>query len=485
MLPRPLSRAASPIPPSNFLRYGSDHLALNTPKPHSATHAEFEIERITKTPNPQQSVPMAMQGYENTAEFRDYVLQLLEATTAPFTVSGRFRLEATQLTLFFRTKAGITHSLDFPVDVDYSLPPSLEVLIATCRPHGTVDYGGYRSNRPSLLFPLDLPVNVSLDLASHPILDAVRNTLFPNLPPGHYLSTVKDRLEIVDAGSRLDLQPHSLRKDGRTATIIITLPSRFEGGALIVRSPNGLQEKYVGRGGTIEEIEWTAFLPDCEYEIEPVQRGCRISISYGVFLRTFGPNGSDALIRPCDEYLDKLGSILNISRGRKIAFHLEFDYPVNPAESLADSVVPLLRGGDSLLYHALKLYKLSPELHWTAGGYIWPVERSVDFVSQDIAEGHPLWAFAFPQAGKLPQDVPALRGPFGSAHFPDIATQEASNLRTKVESNGAMPLSEANITVLTGWEGTATVTGKERVYLISNGELGKLVVNVLLVVFVS
>ncbi|KAG6843200.1 hypothetical protein H0H93_001898, partial [Arthromyces matolae] len=140
MLARPLSRAASPIPPSNFLRYGSDHLALNPPKPPSSTHAEFEIERISKTPNPQQSVPMAMQGYENTAEFRDYVLQLLEATTAPFTVSGRFRLEATQLTLFFRTKAGITHSLDFPVDVDYSLPPSLEVLIATSRPHGTVDY---------------------------------------------------------------------------------------------------------------------------------------------------------------------------------------------------------------------------------------------------------------------------------------------------------------------------------------------------------
>ena len=33
------------------------------------------------------------------------------------------------------TQSGITHSLDFPIDVDYDLPPSLDVLIGACRPH--------------------------------------------------------------------------------------------------------------------------------------------------------------------------------------------------------------------------------------------------------------------------------------------------------------------------------------------------------------
>lgn len=227
------------------------------------------------------------------------------------------------------------------MDVYYSLPPPLEVLMATSRQNQTAEFITY-PNRPSLVYPSDLPLNFSLDLANHPILDAVRNTLFPNLPHGNYLSTIKDKLEIVDAGSRLDIQPHSLRQDGRTATIIVTLPSRFEGGALIVHNSQGMQEKYIGRGGKVDEIEWTAFLPDCEYEVEPVQRGCRISISYGVFVRSFGPSGLDPLIRPSDEYLDRLGSILNLSRGRKIAFHLEFDYSINPAESLAESVVPLV-----------------------------------------------------------------------------------------------------------------------------------------------
>ncbi|KNZ71697.1 hypothetical protein J132_07609 [Termitomyces sp. J132] len=444
----------------------------------SPSSPAFEIERVPQS-SARRSMAYLVPGYENSQEFRDYVLQLLEATNAPFTVSGRVKLESAQLMLFFRTKNGITHSLDFPVDVDYSLPPPLEVLIATSRPHHTSDFVAY-PNRSSLIYPSDLPINFSLDLANHPILDAVRNTLFPNLPDGNYLSTVRDKLEIVNAGSRLNLQPHSLRQDGRTATIIVTLPSRFEGGALIVHNPQGLQETYLGRSGRIDEIEWTAFLPDCGYEVDTVQRGCRISISYGVFVRSFGPSASEPLIRPSDEYLDRLGSILNLSRGRRIAFHLEFDYSINPAESLAESVVPLLRGGDSLLYHAIKLYKLSPELHWTAGGYLWPIDRSVDFVSQDIVEGHPLWGYVLP--GRV-SDIPPLRGPFNTSHLADPATQ-AEHLRTRVEDNGAIALTEAKITVLTGWDASTAVAGKERVYLVSNGELGKLVVNILLVVFV-
>jgi len=65
-----------------------------------------------------------------------------------------------------------------------------------------------------------------------------------------------------------------------------------------------------------------------------------MSMTYGVFLRTFGPCGPEPLIRPSDEFLDRLAPVLNLSRGRKVAFYLEFDYSVNPAEALADAVVP-------------------------------------------------------------------------------------------------------------------------------------------------
>ena len=30
------------------------------------------------------------------------------------------------------------------------------------------------------------------------------------------------------------------------------------------------------------------------------------------------------------------------------------------------------------MYHALKVFKLAPELHLAAGGYIWPIDRMVE-----------------------------------------------------------------------------------------------------------
>jgi hypothetical protein len=231
--------------------------------------------------------------------------------------------------------------LDFPIDVDYNTPPALDVLIAACRPHQTSEFDDYPDRR-SLFYPPNLALTASLEIANHPILDAVRTTLFPNLPPGHYLISMRDRLEVVDSGSRMNPQPRSLRNDGRSATIIITLPVRFKGGALIIRDPEGNQEKYFGRGGKDGDIEWTAFLPDCEYEIETVQKGCRISVSYAVFLKTLSPSNMnpEPLIYPSDDFLDLLAPILNMSRGRKIAFYLMYDHSANPSETLAGSLVP-------------------------------------------------------------------------------------------------------------------------------------------------
>ncbi|KAG6824877.1 hypothetical protein H0H92_005558 [Tricholoma furcatifolium] len=466
MFARPLSRGPSPIPPSNAPPRSPDPYYRAYSKP--PTNTEFEIERITSPSRPH--VPLPAPGYEDTPDFLGYASRLLALTRTPFSISGRIDLNAAPLTLFFRSGNGVTYSLDFPVDVEYSLPASLEALLGTCTPHQpSIKFPtAYPVERPSLIYPVDLPYTFSLDLASHPILDAVRNTLFPNLPPGNYLSTMRDKLEIVDCGSCLSRQAQSQGKDGRAATIIITLPSRFEGGALVIHSPDNQEERYLGRGTKVDEIEWTAFLPGCDYSIEPVQRGTRISITYGVYLRSFGPSSEVPLLRPSDEFLDRLAPILNLSRGRKIAFHLEFDYPANPAEVLAESVVPLLRGGDSLLYHAFKLFKLTPELHWTAGGYVWPTDRSLDklHVAPESVIG-----------------VPPVHGPFNQN--PLGGSLDKMTIRARVEDSGALLFADAGITVVSQvLDASTQVVGKERVYFVSNGELEKLVVNISLVVFV-
>jgi hypothetical protein len=136
-----------------------------------------------------------------------------------------------------------------------------------------------------------------LDLSDHPIMDAICNTLFPFLPSGHYLTAMRDKLQIIGNGASMTTQLPSVPNDGRVATIHITLPVRFSGGALVVRESNGSEERYTGGGGRSADIDWTAFLVDCEHEVETVHHGYKLFISYGVYPRTFGPQVDPLIIQ--------------------------------------------------------------------------------------------------------------------------------------------------------------------------------------------
>lgn len=219
------------------------------------------------------------------------------------------------------------------------MPPSLEILIAACRPHSPSGLEDF-SEHESLFYPPHLPLTATLEIANHPILEAVRNTLFPTLPTGNYLLAVRDKLQIWLKGSGMRAQPRP--PDMRVATLMVTLPVRFKGGDLVVRSADGSEEKYRGRNGKPGDMEWTAFLADSDHEIEPVTRGCRVTISYAIHVKTFGPAAiqPDPLITPSDRFLDLLSPVLNMSRGRHIAFHLTSEYGLSPAEALAESLVP-------------------------------------------------------------------------------------------------------------------------------------------------
>lgn len=108
-----------------------------------------------------------------------------------------------------------------------------------------------------------------------------------------------------------------------------------------------------------------------------------------------------------------------------------------------------------LIYNAFKLHKLSPELHWTAGGYIWPADRTLEEFGNDIPNSNPY-------------------------------NQQFDAIRSRVEASGAVSLQKANITILSDWSNlnVAPVKGEQRVYFVSNGELEKLVVNALVVIYV-
>ncbi|KAJ3514418.1 hypothetical protein NLJ89_g2387 [Agrocybe chaxingu] len=483
---RPLSRGPSPAPPGVIAG-------------HRSPMTDFQVEKRARSPNPYGRPPMGQPEptvYRDELVYRDHVSALIAAKDTQFGVNGRIPVDPAQLVLFFRSKTGITHSLDFPVDVAYNTPPALDVLIAACRPHPTSDYDSYGA-REGLFYPTNLPLTASLEIANYPILDAIRSSLFPNLPPGQYLTALIDRLDVVESGSHLTRHsPAQLRNDDRAATIVVTLPVRFRGGAIVVRDSQGREERFIGGGGKNADIDWVALRADCTYEVEPVQKGIQLSISYGVFIRAFGPASpsADTLVTPTDRFFDLLSPILNMSRGRTIGFYLNHDYTVNPAEVVANTVVTQLKGADALLYDAFKFHKLAPELHWTAGGYVWPQDHTLEFFGDDIAHRPPnprgspninRSPFGGPRGGA---NIPPVRGAFGAyggnPTSPYHNEEETDTLRARVEGSGAVSLEAANITLLTDFNNPAPTVGRERVYFVSNGELEKLVVNILLVVYI-
>ncbi|KAJ7058740.1 hypothetical protein C8F01DRAFT_1370941 [Mycena amicta] len=480
----------------------------------------FEVERVSRPPS---AMGMGMGGsagsggYDPEFVYRENVSKLIVAKTRPFSVSGRIPLDPAHLVLFFRAKTGTSHSLDFPIDIDYSTPPALDVLIAACKRH-------YDSaTQEAYYYPPNLPLTPSLEIANHPILDAIHTGLLPNLPPGTHLTATRDRLDVLLAGGRLPPQPSpqalaQARRDNRVATLSITLPVRFTGGALTIRDPfDGRLERLDTIGATTpgqiqSDLEWTAFLGECEYDVDVVTRGCRMSISYAVFAKTFGgaapttapfvPGGMDStsllpLFAPNQPFLDLLPPVLQMSRGRKLAFLLAHDYEIDPSVAVAETLVPQLKGGDALLHTTFKNYfKLAPTLHYTAGGYLWPQDRCVEMFDED----------------------PGLQRQQGFTSLP-----HADALRARVAASGAVPLTEAGVALLTDWragagagagagggaggyaavgaggyggsgagygagpgggQGGETPVGKARVHFVSNGLLEKLVVNVCVVVYV-
>ncbi len=130
-----------------------------------------------------------------------------------------------------------------------------------------------------------------------------------------------------------------------------------------------------------------------------------------------------------------------------------------------------------MLYHALKLYKLSPELRWVAGGYIWAVDQVVDLLPDDDCPAGLRSPFSVLNGSRSPPRRPTL------SSVSEAGDPPVDDLRTRVMKSGAVPISETDVYVLSDPASTGPIT-REKVPFVQHGELEKLVVNVMLVVFV-
>ena len=76
------------------------------------------------------------------------------------------------------------------------------------------------------------------------------------------------------------------REPNHIGTLVIVLPTIFEGGEFVLRhgpTEHVLDCTVEGRGEHADELHWVFFYSDVEHEIKPVKSGYRITISYNIY----------------------------------------------------------------------------------------------------------------------------------------------------------------------------------------------------------
>jgi len=153
------------------------------------------------------------------------------------------------------------------------------------------------------------------------------------------------KLLVYDKGGFFLPHRDSEKQDRMIASLIVVLPSKFEGGELIVRHTAAkvtldFKEAAVGKTPC-----FAAFYADCEHEVKRVNRGVRIALAYNLVLKPARNQPSTAAgpADPLDELTESLQSWVARQPGQPLVFALEHHYTQRGLS------LDLLKGSDRIL----------------------------------------------------------------------------------------------------------------------------------------
>lgn len=102
------------------------------------------------------------------------------------------------------------------------------------------------------------------------------------LPPGSELVAELHSIIVYSKGQFFLPHQDSEKDDSMIGSLVVTLPSQFAGGALVV-THNDQTATY---RSSKDDLSLVAFYADCRHEIKPVKSGHRIVLTYNLLLRS-------------------------------------------------------------------------------------------------------------------------------------------------------------------------------------------------------
>lgn len=100
------------------------------------------------------------------------------------------------------------------------------------------------------------------------------------LAPGQHLTAQLHGLLVYGPGQFFKPHQDSEKSDAMVGTLVVTLPSTFSGGAIVVEH----QGERVAYRATKQPLSFIAFYADCRHEVRPVRTGYRIVLTYELML---------------------------------------------------------------------------------------------------------------------------------------------------------------------------------------------------------
>ncbi|SJM95788.1 conserved hypothetical protein [Crenothrix polyspora] len=162
------------------------------------------------------------------------------------------------------------------------------------------------------------------------------------------------KLLVYDTGSFFVSHRDTEKSPGMFATLVIVLPSQYQGGELVIRHKQ--QEVTLDlHAEDSSEVGYAAFYADCLHEILPITEGCRLTLVYNL-LRT---NKKLPLPTPPD-YQHEQSTVAALLRQWSADLALKVDdvpekliYPLQHAYTEAEVGFDALKNGDAALADVL------------------------------------------------------------------------------------------------------------------------------------
>ena len=111
-----------------------------------------------------------------------------------------------------------------------------------------------------------------------PQLDRISRGL--GLPQGRRLKAQLHNMLVYAPGQFFAPHQDSEKTDDMIGTLVISLPSRFTGGAVLIEH-HGAKMRV---GGSDKSLTFIAFYADCHHEVLPIKQGYRIVLTYNLVL---------------------------------------------------------------------------------------------------------------------------------------------------------------------------------------------------------